>query len=224
MLSSRGDIGIKHAPASRAHLFLRDRIGQFRASLTGASAIEFALVAAPFLAILLGILELAIIFIVNTGLNVALATLATQIRTGQVQAPGVAATSSSGVQLDLADAKTRLCNQISIVSLSSCLQQLQLDVRPLSSFQLTTSASPISGSTFNSSSLCYYSGNAGGIVEMRAYYLYPLIDPLLLATFAGITTYVSSGGSSSGYYYPIQTTQVFKSENYSGQTNSGAGC
>jgi Flp pilus assembly protein TadG len=199
-------------------------VGQFRANQNGSSAVEFAIVAAPFLAILLGALELALIFIVNIGLNVATEALATQIRTGQVQAPGIAATSSSGVQMDLADAKTALCNQIQIVSSANCIQQLQIDVRPLTSFQQTSSASPIAGSTFNSSNLCYYSGNAGDVVEMRAYYLYPLIDPLLSYAFSVIKNYISSSGSSSGNYYPIQTTQVFKSESYSGLSNSGAGC
>jgi Flp pilus assembly protein TadG len=197
---------------------------KFRSNRAGTSAVEFAIIAAPFFAILLGTLELALIFIVNTGLSVATEALATQIRTGQVQAPGVAATSSSGVQLDLNDAKTQLCNQIQIVSSATCMQQLQIDVRSLTSFQNTSSTSPISGSTFNSSNLCFYSGNAGDVVEMRAYYLYPLIDPLLSYAFSSVKSYISSSGSLPGLYYPIQTTQVFKSESYSGETNSGAGC
>lgn len=199
-------------------------VSTFLTDRSGTSAVEFAIVAAPFFAILLGTLELGLLFTVNTGLNVATQTLATQIRTGQVQAPGLAATSSSGVQLDLADAKTQLCNQVQIVSLANCIQQLQIDVRPLTAFQQMSSASPISGSTFNSSNLCYYSGNAGDIVEMRVYYLYPFIDPLLTYAFSPVKNYINSNGTWSGNYYPIQTTQVFKSESYSGQANSGAGC
>jgi Flp pilus assembly protein TadG len=210
--------------ALRGLLSSHGLVSKFRTNPDGSSAVEFAIIAAPFLAILLGALELALIFIVNIGLNVATETLATRIRTGQVQAPGLAVTSSSGVQLDLADAKTALCNQIQIVSSATCMQQLQIDVRPLTSFQQTSSASPIAGNTFNSSNLCYYSGNAGDVVQMRAYYLYPLIDPLLSYAFSVINNYINSSGSSSGNYYPIQTTQVFKSESYSGLSNSGAGC
>lgn len=52
-------------------------IRNFRASRSGSSAVEFAIVAAPFLAILLGTLKLALIFIVDIGLNGATGSLAT---------------------------------------------------------------------------------------------------------------------------------------------------
>jgi Flp pilus assembly protein TadG len=206
------------------HRGLLGVVGDFCAAKDGATVVEFALVVTPFVTILLGLLELALIFIVNISLGLATESFATQLRTGQFQAPGLSATSSSGAQIDLADATTLLCNQIPIVSLSTCKQQLQLDVRPLTTFGQTASSTPISGGTFNSSNLCFYSGLAGGVVEIRAYYLYSIIDPLLLAAFSSIGTYVNSSGSSSGYFYPITTTQVFKSENYSSGVNTGAGC
>jgi len=205
-------------------MFLRGRLRQLRADRKAATAVEFAIIAAPFVAILLAILELALIFIVNISLGVATASFATQLRTGQVQAPGLSATSSSGVQMDLADAITSICNQMYLIPLATCQNQLQIDVRPITSFANSVSSSPVSGNTFSFASLCYYSGSAGSIVEIRAYYLFSIIDPLLLAAFSTVTSYVSSGGSSSGYFYPITNVQVFKSEQYSGQTNTGAGC
>lgn len=201
------------------------RSGAFHADQTAASVVEFALVAAPFLAILFGILELAFIFIVNVSLSIAMAGFATQLRTGQLQAPGLSATASTGSQIDLAGAKTLLCNQMLILQLATCTQRLQIDVRPLTSFAQTASTAPVSGSTFNSANLCYYSGNSGNVVEIRAWYLYAISDPLLLAVFSSVKTYIVSAGETlSGYFYPITTTEVFKSENYSGGTNTGAGC
>jgi Flp pilus assembly protein TadG len=202
----------------------RQRAVGFGADQRGATVVEFALVVAPFLMILFGLLELALIFIVNVSLGLATETFAGQLRTGQKQAAGLSATSSSGLQIDLADAKTQLCSSMLLLPLATCIQQLQIDVRPLTSFQQTASGAPISGSTFDSSNLCFYSGNAGSIVEVRAYYLYPIVDPLLLAAFSPVNTYTSSGGSASGYFYPITTTQVFKTENYGSQANTGAGC
>ena len=199
-------------------------VAGFVADRRGASAVEFALVVGPFVVILFGLLELALIFIVNISLGLATETFAGQLRTGQKQAPGLAASSSSGVQIDLADAKTQLCNSMLLLPLATCIQQLQIDVRPLTTFQTTASTTPVSGSTFSTSNLCFYSGNAGSIVEVRAYYLYPIVDPLLLAAFSPVSTYTSSGGSVSGSFYPITTTQVFKAENYSSGTNTGAGC
>jgi Flp pilus assembly protein TadG len=203
---------------------LRSPISEFRANQKGATAVEFAIIAAPLFAILLGLLEISLIFIVNVSLGVATSTFATQMRTGQVQAPGSAASSSSGVQMDLADAKTTLCNKMYLIPYTTCMQQLQIDVRPLTSFGNTAAANPISGSTFNSANLCYYSGDAGNIVEMRAYYLFSIVDPLLLPAFSTITSYASSSGSSSGHFFPITNTQVFKAEPFSGETNTGAGC
>ena len=194
------------------------------ADQAAASAVEFALIAIPFFALLLGILELGLMFILNVSLDSAIANFATQVRTGQIQAPGSAATSSTGALLDLSGAKTAICNNILLVPQSICLSQLQLDVRPLSNFQNTNSAAPISGTTFNSTNLCYYSGNEGSTVQITGYYLYSILNPLLLAAFSQITTYTTSGGSASGNFFPIVATQVFRSENYSTGSNTGAGC
>ncbi len=191
---------------------------------SAATAVEFALISIPFFTLLFGIIELGLMFTLNVSLDSAIANFATQVRTGQVQAPGSAATSSSGAQMDLSGAKNAICNNIKLVPLSTCLSQLQLDVRPLSTFQSSSSPAPISGSTFNSTNLCYYSGNAGSIVQITGYYLYSILNPLLLPAFSHITSYTSSGGSASGYFFPIVATQVFKSENYATGSNTGAGC
>jgi len=215
----------KSANASDSdEVLLRGLVRELRADQGGATAVEFALIAVPFFAILFGILELALIFILNVSLGVATTAFATQLRTGQVQAAGLSAASSSGVQMDLADAKTAICNNLSLVPLATCQQQLQLDVRPITAFSNSASTNPVNGNTFNNSSLCFYSGNSGSIVEIRAYYLYSIVDPMLLAGFSTVTNYVSSSGSSSGSFYPITNVQVFKSEPYPGETNTGAGC
>jgi Flp pilus assembly protein TadG len=201
------------------------RLSDFSADQAGASAVEFALVAAPFLVILFGILELALIFIVNVSLSLATANFATQLRTGQLQAPGLSVTTSASPQIDLADAKILLCNQMPIVAQATCAQQMQIDVRPLTSFAQTSAAAPISGNTFNSANLCYYSGDAGNVVEIRTWFLYSIIDPLLLAAFSSVQNYLTSGSITvSGNFFPVTTTEIFKSENYTTASNTGAGC
>ena len=214
-------VGTERLMACRGH---HGEVIGFGPDQSGATMVEFALVVAPFVVILFGLLELALLFIINVSLSLATESFAGQLRTGQLQAPGVSASSSSGVQIDLADAKTLLCNGMLLLPLATCIQQVQIDVRPLTTFQQTVSTTPVSGSTFSSANLCFYSGNAGSIVEVRAYYLYPIVDPLLLTAFSPIKTYTSSSGSASGYFYPITTTQVFKAENYSSGSNTGAGC
>jgi Flp pilus assembly protein TadG len=202
---------------------MKNLVRKFASDQKGVTAIEFAMVAPPFFMILFGILELAFILIINSSLNMSVASFSRNMRTGQMQAAGLSA-GTSGAQISLADAKTLICSQLYVVSGAACAAQLQLDIRPLTSFGNTATSNPISGTTFNSSTLCYYSGNAGDIVEIRAYYLYSISTPFLLNGLAMITNYVTSSGSASGNYFPIADAEIYKSELFSGQTNSGAGC
>ena len=65
----------------RAH----NRSKRFSKNHDGATAIEFALVALPFFALLFAIIELAIIFFVNSALNNATSEAGRLIRVGQFQ-------------------------------------------------------------------------------------------------------------------------------------------
>jgi len=194
------------------------------ASRRGATAVEFAVVGAPFLFLLWCVLELALVFIVGVNLSNATAGEARQIRVGSVKASGVSVTTSSGIQIDLADMKTAICNQIVLVPVATCVNQLQIDVRTMSNFTGSAPTSPISGSTFNASNLCYYSGGPGDIVEMRAYYLWTLDNPLLLSSMANITTMTTGNGSSTGDWVVISDTEVMKTEAVPGLSNTGSGC
>ncbi len=200
------------------------RRGGFIADPAGAAAVEFALVAIPFFALLFGILELALVFLVSVSLSNATANEARLIRVGSLEAAGVGVTTSNGNQLDVPAFKTAICNQITLVPTSTCINQLQVDVRTLSSFQQSPPASPISGSTFNTSNLCFYSGSAGSIVEMRAYYLWSLLDPVLLAPLANLTRLTGPGGSTSGAWLLISSTEVMKTEAVPGESNTDVSC
>ncbi len=186
---------------------------------TGVTALEFAIVAPVLILILLGIIDFGMFFITNVCLDDAVASFAASIRTGQIQAPGTAATTSSGAQLDLSDAKVWICQRIPIAPLSTCKSQLQLNVQPLTSYQ-TTSTSPVSNKQFSTSGFCYYSGNAGDIVQITAFYLYALSDPLLTSTMTTVTSYMGA----SGNFFPLVTAQVFRTEIYSTGANTGSGC
>ncbi len=186
---------------------------------TGVTALEFAIVAPVLISILLGIVDFGMFFITNVCLDDAVSAFATNIRTGQIQAPGTAATTSSGAQLDLNDAKVWICQKIPIASLSTCTSQLQLNVQPLTSYQ-TISTSPVSNQQFSTAGFCYYSGNAGSVVQITGYYLYALNDPLLRGTMTTVTSYMGA----SGNFFPLVTAQVFRTEIYTTGSNTGAGC
>ncbi len=190
----------------------------------GATAVELALVAAPLFFLIFAILELSIVFVLSLNLSNAAATLGRQLRVGQIIAPGASVTTSSGTQLDVADFKTALCNNMGFVPYATCMIQLQVDVRTLSSFQNQTPPNPISGGAFNTTGLCFYSGAASNIVEFRAYYLWPVITPVILSALANVTSVVTSTGTSTGTWFSISVTEVFKNEPSSSITNTGNSC
>ncbi len=178
----------------------------------------------PLLFLIFAILELGLIFVLNFNLSNAAAALGRQLRVGQVVAPGSSVATSSGTQLDLADFKTAICNQIGLVPAATCMSQIQVDVRTLSSFQNQTPPNPISGGTFNTSGLCYYSGAASSVVEFRAYYLWPIVTPVLLSALANVNTVVTGAGATTGSWYAVSATEVFKNEPSSIITNTSNTC
>jgi Flp pilus assembly protein TadG len=190
----------------------------------GSTAIEFAIVSIPLLLLIVASLELCLMFVLNISLSNATSTVAREIRVGSVVATSVTSTTSSGVDLDVSDFKSAICSQIALVPTSTCISQLQVDVRTFSAFTSQSSTSPISNASFNTNNLCYYSGGAGSLVEVRAYYLWPVLTPVLLSAFVNATQLLSGSTTTSGNWTVLTSTQIFKIEPVNGLTNSGTGC
>jgi Flp pilus assembly protein TadG len=186
--------------------------------------VEFALVALPLFFLLFAIIELGIILVLSLNLSNAAGALGRQLRVGEVIAPGASVTSSSGTQLDLSDFKTAICSRIKLVPNATCMSQLQVDVRTLSSFQNQSPPNPVSGQTFSTGPLCYYSGGAGSVVEFRAYYLWPVITPVLLSGLVNVNKQVTASGNSSGSWFMISATEVFKNEPSGSIVNTSNSC
>jgi len=103
------------------------QIRRYLKNREGTAAIEFAILAIPFFALLFAILELAVVFFINSTLNHAVSESGRQIRTGNFQACG-------GTQ---AAFKELVCTKMR--GLGNCEKRLRIDV--------------ISGSAFNSITL-----------------------------------------------------------------------
>jgi Flp pilus assembly protein TadG len=196
----------------------------FSKNQRGATALEFSMVALPLCFLLFAILEIGLVFVLNFNLLNATASLGRQLRLGQVIAPGASVTTSNGTQLDLADFKTAICNKMGLVPMATCTSQLQVDVRTLSSFQNQTPPNPFSNGVFDARSLCYYSGGSGSVVELRAYYLWPVLTPVLLSSLVNVTSTVTGGGTSGGQWLMVSATDVFKNEPSSSISNTSNTC
>lgn len=151
----------------------RRRKSDFWRANDGAMAIEFAFVAVPFIALLIGIMELGMIFMVSISLENATAQAARRIRTGELTAVSAGQEAAS-----LAAFKTEVCDNMGWLA-ADCQSGLTVDVRTFTTFSGVTLPNPVSGGAFNPGALGFKPGVACDIVLVRAWYQWPLIAPLM---------------------------------------------
>jgi Flp pilus assembly protein TadG len=133
----------------------------------GAAAIEFGLVAVPFLALVFGIMETALVFFAGQTLETAAADSARLIMTGQAQTQG----------LTQATFKNAVCAKVH--GLFDCNAGVYVDVRTYASFSGINVASPIDANGNLINDFAYQPGQPGSIVVMRLMYQWPVYVSLL---------------------------------------------
>jgi len=174
------------------------RFGRFATRLArgrgGSAAVEFAMVALPFLALIMGILEISMIYLVSTTLENATADVARKIRTGELQTTGGATASTFTASI---------CGELSWLG-SGCTSKLYVDVRTFSTFAGVTQPSPVANGAVDPAALQFQLGAAGDIVLVRAFYQWTLFTPVLDGMAATL-----NGGSTL-----ITATAAFKNEPY----------
>lgn len=156
----------------------------------GSAAVEFALVALPFCFMIFAILEVALIFTLDSVLENAAIDTGRLVRTGQASAQGMTA-----LQF-----KADLCSRMSIFS-GDCAEKATVDVRVIPQFN-TTPPDPLAGEGFDPSGLSYANGNPGDLVLVRVWYQHPLV-----------TSFLSQGLSQIGDRTAVLTaTTAFRNE------------
>lgn len=148
----------------------RNRFAVFIKDNKGATAVEFALVATPFLAILAALVQAFLLFFAQALLENAVRASARQILTGQVQTQDVSLT-----QLQAINAfHQTVCNNAA--ALFTC-SGLMVDVQVANNWSAANTAMPVltydsSGNVNNTWQ--FNPGNAGDIVVVRVMYLWPV--------------------------------------------------
>jgi Flp pilus assembly protein TadG len=182
--------GATRQPSSRA--FFRCR--------KGATAVEFALVAAPFMALLVAILQSALVFFASRVLDEVTEEASRYIMTGQAQQGGI---TKSGFG-------TYICtgsNTSALVSALFTCSKIMVNVQNYADFASASTASPTL--TFNpngtvSNNWSYNTGNPGDIIVVQVMYQWPVVlGPL------GMNLSNLSNGNRL-----LVSTAVFKSEPY----------
>jgi Flp pilus assembly protein TadG len=182
--------GATRSPSPRAFLRCRD----------GATAVEFALVAAPFLALLVAILQSALVFFAGRVLDEVTEEASRYIMTGQAQQGGI---TQSGFG-------TYICtgsNTSALVSALFTCSKIMVNVQNFADFSSASTASPTL--TFNPNGTVantwnYNTGNPGDIVVVQVMYQWPVVLGPLSMNLSNLTN-----GNRL-----LVSTAVFKSEPY----------
>ena len=180
--------------AARVHRLLPARAAcRFARHQDGAAAVEFALVAVPFLALLFAILETALVFFAGQTLEAAASDSGRLIMTGQAQ--------TAGYTQD--DFKTQVCNRLA-GGLFNCSSGVYVDVKTYANFSAVNTAPPIVNGTFDPTKVAYDAGTQGSIVVVTLYYKWPIYVSLLGNNLSNL-----NGGSRL-----LMATSVFRNEPY----------
>lgn len=156
---------------------LRKALLRFRGNRRGSAAVEFALVAPMFFALLFAILETALMFFSSQVLETIAQDSARAILTGQAQAQGgsVAACQTVPNSVSACDQttfKAFVCTKIP--ALFDC-SKLYVDVVSTGSFGTLSLTNFGTSCTFNPSGMQYSAGTSGQVVVVRLFYQWPLI-------------------------------------------------
>ncbi|WNJ90430.1 TadE/TadG family type IV pilus assembly protein [Bosea sp. 685] len=145
---------------------------RFKRSQSGATAVEFAIITTPFLMMLAGILETALMFWTSQALEEGVAQASRTLLTGQSQTLYKSAVAGANATAF----KNAIC--ASAPGLVDCTK-VTIDVRSYASFATantgTTASSPVSGGALNTTGYGYTQPLPGQIVVVRAVLEYQLI-------------------------------------------------
>lgn len=184
---------------------IRRRLVAFRRDPAGATAVEFALVALPFLALLAGTLELGITAWAQGALQDSVADAARQVYTGKFQQDNAKETDSTKI---LANFKKLICEQAAAkISLFDC-SAVRISIRPAGSFGSASFANPSGSGTggWNNSFSNYTCGASGSIMVIQA-----------AVTFPVVFTFYGPGAPLPGNQRMLQAASVFKVEPFGTQ-------
>jgi Flp pilus assembly protein TadG len=148
----------------------RNRFAAFIRDSKGATAVEFALVATPFLAIIAALIQTFLVFFAQSVLENAVRQSSRQILTGQVQTQDASLSQTAA----LAAFHQTVCNNAAV--LFTCTG-LMVDVQVANNWSSANTGMPTltydsNGNVTNTWQ--FNPGNAGDVVVVRVIYLWPV--------------------------------------------------
>ena len=180
----------------------RSSKGRQKRGQRGSAAVEFAMIATPFLFMLFGIFEIMLIFFVQTTLEAAISEEARKIRTGQAQ--------STTAPITKEQFKANVCGRM--MGLGNCATRLfvQVQNQPTAG----TLPTPWADGTLTPGSAAdepYEPTAANAIVVVNGYYVWPLLTPGISTAMRNFSD-TSTGGTLGNYNRIIAATSAFRNE------------
>ena len=182
---------IKKRAARRRLLALR-AVRRLARKQDGSAAVEFGMVAAPFLLLVFAIMETAIVFFAGQTLETAVADSSRLIMTGQAQTQG----------FNQSAFKDAVCAKI--YGLFDCANGVHIDVKKYTAFSGVDLTPPLDANGNFNNNMSYQPGCPGDIVVVRLMYEWPIYVSLLGFNLADM-----SGGKRL-----IIATAAFRNEPY----------
>ena len=164
----------------------------FARAREGAAAVEFGLVAAPFLALLFAIMETAFVFFAGQSLEYAASQAGRLIMTGQQDA----------AQWDQAAFKNQVCSRI--IALFDCQSKLYVNVQKYSTFSSAGTTPPYTNGQLDPSKVKYEPGVPGDVIVVQLYYQWPIYVSLLNSQLS----------NQNGNHRLLVATSAFRNEPY----------
>lgn len=202
------------AALTKQHIFVR-LLKRFLRSNEAATAIEFSILAIPFLMVIFATFETFVAFAGEQMVMNATDTLSRKIRTGEI-------TFNTGRTTDMNETQFRaaFCDEIAIVISCSATEKstpakLYIDLHQVASFAGIPKTVPListssTGKDLDTSGFSYAPGGAGTINMMRVYYRWSIVTDL-------VRPYISNlqpAGTSSPSQFLIVATTAFQNEDY----------
>ncbi len=171
---------------------------------SGTSAIEFALLALPFMVVIFASLETFAAFTGEQLLANATETMARKVRTGEI----TSATSQE-------EFRKAFCAEISVLMTCSATEaktpsKLFIDVRSFPDFSKIPSTLPRKNGDLDTSGFAFAPGGPTTITIVRAYYRWEVITDLVRPYI----TNLRPAGSSMPKDYLMVATAAFRTESY----------
>jgi Flp pilus assembly protein TadG len=174
---------------------LRQRLRRFTGNSAGSTAVEFAIVAAPFMFMMMSLFEIALLYLTQASLDFALAEAQRLVRTGQVQTGGISQ----------AEYYTRVCDRMRAYMPVTCAGNLTVDVDSFPDFGSVGNLNPLNAAgQIDQTRVGFAPGTANQVVLVRAYFEAEIFTPGFRQVFANLP-----GGKRL-----LSSTALFRTEPY----------